>query len=121
MSYKNKPVLVSDIFSISEAHIPRTLYVLKKKMKSNPKSDTIKFKTGGRVSLGLLIHYTTLSISHFIFYKLNFLVLILWLNIYNQKYTKTGKYKMQSPSLEIVPKFNIFPPKSYGKHNYFIN
>ena len=27
MSYKNKPVLVSDIFSISEAHIPRTLCI----------------------------------------------------------------------------------------------
>ena len=22
---------------------------------------------------------------------------------------------MQSPSLEIVPKFNVFPPKLYGK------
>ena len=39
---QNKPVLVNDIFSISEAHIPRTiedavLHVLKTKMKSNPK------------------------------------------------------------------------------------
>ena len=41
---QNKPVLVSDIFSVSEAHIPRTiedaaLNILKtKKMKSNPKA-----------------------------------------------------------------------------------
>ena len=77
---QNKPVLVNDIFSISEAHIPRTiedaaLHVLKTKMKFNPKSGTIKFKTGGRVSLGLLIHYTTLINSYLICYNLIFLVL----------------------------------------------
>ena len=79
---QNKPVLLSDIFSISEAHIPRTieyatLHELKTKVKSNPKSSTIEFKTGGRVSLGLLIHYTNLSKSYLICYKLYFLVLIL--------------------------------------------
>ena len=72
---QDKPVLESDIFSSSEAHIPKTnedvtLHVLKTKMKSNPKSSTIEFKTGGRVSLGLLIN-TTLSSSYLICYKLN--------------------------------------------------
>ena len=81
---QNKPVLVNDIFSIYEAHIPRTiedaaLHVLETKMKSNPKSSTIEFKTGGMVSLGLSIHNTTLSNSYLVCYKLYFLVLILWL------------------------------------------
>ena len=75
---KTKPVLVSDIYSISEVHIQRTiedvaLHVLKTKMKSNPKSSSIEFKTGGRVSLGLLVRNTTLSNSYLICYKLNFL------------------------------------------------
>ena len=68
---QSKPVLVSDIFSISEAQFLRTieelaLYVLKTKMRSNPKSSTIEFKTGGSESLGLLIHYTTISNSYLI-------------------------------------------------------
>ena len=68
---QNKFVLVIVIFSISEGHIPRTiedatLHVLKTKMKSNSKSSTIKFKNGERVSLGLLIHYTTLSNSYLV-------------------------------------------------------
>ena len=79
---QHKSVLVRNIFSISEAHIPRTiehpaLHVLQTKMKSNPRSSTIKFKTGGRVNLGLLIHNTTLSNSYLIYYKLSILVLIL--------------------------------------------
>ena len=73
---QNKPVLVSDIFSISEAHVGRTiedvvLHVLKTKIKFNPKSSTIEFKTGGRVGLGLLIQNATLSNSYLICYKLN--------------------------------------------------
>ena len=68
---QSKPVLVSDIFSISEAQFLRTieeaaLYVLKTKMRSNPKSSTIEFKTGGSESLGLLIHNTTISNSYLI-------------------------------------------------------
>ena len=60
---------ISDIFSISVAHIPRNiedaaLHALRTK-KSNPKSSTIEFKTGGRVSLDLLIN-TTLSNSYLI-------------------------------------------------------
>ena len=39
------------------------------KIKSNPKSSTIEFKTGGGVSLCLLVHYTTISNSHFICYN----------------------------------------------------
>ena len=73
---QNKPVLVRDIFSISEARIPRTiedpaLHVLKTKMKSIPKSSTIEFKTAGWITLGLLIHNTTLSNSNLVCYKLN--------------------------------------------------
>ena len=61
---------ISDIFSISVAHIPRNiedaaLHALRTKIKSNPKSSTIEFKTGGRVSLDLLIN-TTLSNSYLI-------------------------------------------------------
>ena len=83
---ENKSALVNDIFSISEAHIPRTiedaaLHALKTKMKSNQKSSTIEFKTGGRVSLSLLIHYITLSNSYLICYKLIFLVLFFFKNI----------------------------------------
>ena len=79
---QNKPVIVSDILSISETHIPKTiedtaLHLLKTKMISRSKSSTIEFKTGGRVSLGLLIHDTTLINSYLLCYKLNFLVLIL--------------------------------------------
>ena len=40
-------------------------------MRSNPRNSTIEFKTGGRVSLGLLIHNTALSNSYLICYKLN--------------------------------------------------
>ena len=66
---QNKPVLVRDVFNISKVHISRTIedaawHVLKTKMKSNLKGGTIEFKSGGRVSLGLLIRYTTLSNSH---------------------------------------------------------
>ena len=66
---------ISDIFSISVAHIPRNiedaaLHALRTKIKSNPKSSTIEFKTGGRVSLDLLIN-TTLSNSYLICQKLN--------------------------------------------------
>ena len=73
---QKNPILLSDIFSISEAHIRRIIedaafYVLKTKMKSYPKSSTIEFKTGGRVSLGMLIYNTTLSNSYLICYKLN--------------------------------------------------
>ena len=73
---QNKPVLVRDIFSISEARIPRTiedpaLHVLKTKMKSIPKSSTIEFKTAGWITLGLLIHNTTLRNSNLVCYKLN--------------------------------------------------
>ena len=79
---QNKPVIVSDILSISETHIPKAiedtaLHLLKTKMKSRSKSSTIEFKTGGRVSLGLLIHDATLINSYLLCYKLNFLVLIL--------------------------------------------
>ena len=42
-------------------------------MKSNLKSDTIEFKNDGRVSLGLLIHYTNLNNADFICYEQNFL------------------------------------------------
>ena len=78
---QNIPVLVSDIFSTSEAHILSTiedaaLYVLKK-MKLNLKSSNIDFKTGRKVSFHLLIHNTILSNSYLICYNLNFLVLIL--------------------------------------------
>ena len=78
---QNIPALVSDIFSTSEAHILSTIedaaLHLLKKMKLNPKSSTIDFKTGRRVSFGLLIHNTILSNSYLICYNLNFLVLIL--------------------------------------------
>ena len=81
---QNKLVLVSDIFSIFETRIPRAiedaaLYVLKTKMRSNPKNSTIEFKTGGMVSLGLLIHNTALSNSYLHITNWILWGLILWL------------------------------------------
>ena len=53
-------LLVSDIFKISNNDIRRsvenaTLHVLKKKMKLDPGNSLIVFKTGGRVSINLLL------------------------------------------------------------------
>ena len=126
---QNKPVLVSDIFSISEAHIPRTiedaaLYVLRTKMRSNPKNSTIEFKTGGRVSLGLLIHNTALSNSYLICYKLNslgFNFVITFLIKNTQKLGNTRCLGLQINTIQItnttvpslgtlgiIPKLNIY-------------
>ena len=95
---QNKPVLVDDIFSISEAHIPRTiedaaLNVLKTEMKSNPKSSTIEFKSGGRVNLGLMMHYITLSNSYLICYKLIFLVLLFYKNTQKLENTRCSLFR----------------------------
>ena len=126
---QKKPVLVSDIFSISEAHIPRTiedaaLYVLKTKMRSNPRNSTIEFKTGGRVSLGLLIHNTALSNSYLICYKLNslgFNFVITFLIKNTQKLGNTRCLGLQINTIQItnttvpslgtlgiIPKLNIY-------------
>ena len=126
---QDKPVLESDIFSSSEAHIPKTnedvtLHVLKTKMKSNPKSSTIEFKAGGRISLGLLIHNTTLSNSYLVCYKLNslgFNFLITFLIKNTQKLGNTRCLGSQINTIQItnttvpslgtlgiIPKLNIY-------------
>ena len=126
---QDKPVLESDIFSSSEAHIPKTnedvtLHVLKTKMKSNPKSSTIEFKAGGRISLGLLIHNTTLSNSYLVCYKLNslgFNFLITFLIKNTQKLGNTRCLGLQINTIQItnttvpslgtlgiIPKLNIY-------------
>ena len=126
---QDKPVLESDIFSSSEAHIPKTnedvtLHVLKTKMKSNPKSSTIEFKAGGSISLGLLIHNTTLSNSYLVCYKLNslgFNFLITFLIKNTQKLGNTRCLGLQINTIQItnttvpslgtlgiIPKLNIY-------------
>ena len=126
---QDKPVVESDIFSSSEAHIPKTnedvtLHVLKTKMKSNPKSSTIEFKAGGRISLGLLIHNTTLSNSYLVCYKLNslgFNFLITFLIKNTQKLGNTRCLGLQINTIQItnttvpslgtlgiIPKLNIY-------------
>ena len=126
---QNKLVLVSDIFSISETRIPRAiedaaLYVLKTKMRSNPKNSTIEFKNGERVSLGLLIHDTALSNSYLTYYKLNSLRLnfvIIFLIKNTQKLVNTRCLGLQISTIQIanttvpsfgtlgiIPKLNIY-------------
>ena len=88
-------------------------------MRSNPKNSTIEFKTGGRVSLGLLIHNTALRNSYLICYKLNFVITFLIKN--TQKLGNTRCLGLQINTIQItnttvpslgtlgiIPKLNIY-------------
>ena len=93
-------------------------------MRSNPRNSTIEFKTGGRVSLGLLIHNTALSNSYLICYKLNslgFNFVITFLIKNTQKLGNTRCLGLQINTIQItnttvpslgtlgiIPKLNIY-------------